>query len=245
MNTDGAANHAVQSRISAGAPLVEEHATFSVRIASTEHDLWKAVHVRHAAYARHLPELAARLCAPEPHDYEETSVVLLAEAKLDGAPLGTMRIQTNRAHRLVIEQSLALPTWLQGLNLAEATRLGVSQGRTGRVVKMMLFKAFFHYCLGAGVEWMVIGARPPLDRQYDALLFRDIVPGGGVVPLRHAGNLPHRVMAFEIGTAERRWAEAEHPLYDFFCRTFHPDIDVREAHRDLRRAARAAGEVLV
>lgn len=244
MNTDGVANHAMQSRISAGAPLAEEHATFSVRVASTEHDLWKAVHVRHAAYVRHLPELAARLCAPELHDYDETSVVLLAEAKLDAAPLGTMRIQTNRTHRLVIEQSLALPPWLQGLKLAEATRLGVSQGRTGRVVKMMLFKAFFHYCLSAGVEWMVIGARPPLDKQYDALLFRDVFPGGGVVPLRHAGNLPHRILAFEIDSAERRWAEAEHPLYDFFCRTFHPDIDVREARRDLRRSARAAGEVL-
>lgn len=241
MNMGITANHLVQRKVAAGAPMVEERTTFSVRIASTEEDLWKAVHVRHTAYARHVPDLAALLKVPEPYDYDETSVVLLAEAKLDGAPLGTMRIQSNRSRKLAIEQSVELPEWLQDRSLAEATRLGISQGRTGRVVKMMMFKAFFHYCLTANIEWMVIGARPPLDRQYEALLFSDVIPGAGFIPLRHAGNIPHRILAFEIGSAEARWAEARHPLYDFFCRTFHPDIDVYDVRRDIRRMAPPTG----
>jgi hypothetical protein len=224
-----------------GTRLAEELTTFTVRIAATDDDLWKAVQVRHAAYARHLPDLAERLRNPEPFDYDETSAILLAESKLDGAALGTMRIQSNLARRLLIEQSVALPAWLCNASLAEATRLGVSQGRTGGVVKMMLFKAFYQFCLRGGVDWMVIGARPPLDRRYAALLFRDVLPHARLVPLRHAGNLPHRVMAFEIRTAEARWAEAGHPLYDFFCRTLHPDIDVRDVRRDFQRAALPVG----
>ncbi|MBI3376768.1 MAG: hypothetical protein HY017_34070 [Betaproteobacteria bacterium] len=209
--------------------MTEERLPFTVKVARSEQELGKAVHVRHAAYARHLPALAERLKRPESYDHDEGSVVLLAESKMDGSPLGTMRIQTNLYRKLAIQQAVELPEWLNGRSLAEATRLGVSDGRIGRLVKTVLFKAFFEYCLDAQIEWMVIAARSPLDRQYEALLFRDVFPGGGFVPLSYASNLPHRVLAFEVETAEDRWAEARHPLFDFMRRTRHPDIDVREA----------------
>ncbi len=236
------ANSLLQRRLAAGVPLSEERTTFTVRVARTEEDLHKAVEVRYAAYARHVPELAILLRVPESYDYDEASVVLLAEAKLDGAPLGTMRIQTNRLRKLALEQSIELPDWLLGRSLAEATRLGIAQGRTGRIVKTMLFKAFFHYCLATNIDWMVIGARPPLDRQYEGLLFSDVISGGGFVPLRHAGDIPHRVMAFEIASAEARWAKAGHPLYSFFCHTFHPDIDVSDVRRHDRRIGPSESE---
>ena len=149
-----------------------------------------------------------------------------------------MRIQTNLSRKLAIEQAVALPEWLHGQSLAEATRLGVSDGRTGRLVKTVLFKAFFEYCLDAQIDWMVIAARSPLDRQYEALLFKDVFPGGGFIPLSYASNLPHRVLAFEVETAETRWAEARHPLFDFMRRTHHPDIDVRETEAAFGRAMR-------
>ena len=40
------------------------------------------------------------------------------------------------------------------------------------------------------------------------------------------GNIPHRVMAFEIATGEARWSAAQHPLLTFFKHTVHPDIDI-------------------
>jgi hypothetical protein len=199
---------------------------FHVRIARGERELGQAVEIRHAAYARHVPALAELLRAPEPVDREAGAVVLLAESKLDGSPLGTMRIETNRHRGLAIEQSVALPAWLRSRTLAEATRLGVCGSRIGRVVKTILFKAFYQYCRRAGVDWMVIGAREPLDRQYEALLFRDVFPGRGFVPLAHAGSIPHRILGFEMEGAEARWRQAAHPLYGLFCRTHHPDIDV-------------------
>jgi hypothetical protein len=200
---------------------------FTVRIARSERQIRQAVEIRHAAYARHVPALAERLRAPEPLDRDAGAAVLLAEAKLDGAPLGTMRIETNAARPLAIEQSVALPAWLRRRRLAEATRLGVSAGGIGRVVKVLLFKAFYQYCLQTGIEWMVIGARSPLDRQYESLLFRDVFPGRGFVPLAHAANLPHRILGFDLESAEARWRESAHPLYGLFCRTEHPDVDLR------------------
>lgn len=206
-----------------------ERLPFTVSIVRTDAQLDKAVTMRHKAYARHVPTLAERLKSPEPCDFDVGSVVLLAESKLDGSPLGTMRIQTNQYCPLAIEQSVDLPEWLQDCSLAEATRLGIAEGRIGRVVKTMLFKAYFEYCREAEIDWMVIGARSPLDRQYEALLFQDVFPGSGFVPLRHAGNIPHRILAFEMETAEARWIGARHPLYQLFCDVRHPDINVRDA----------------
>lgn len=213
-------------RIHSEASMPEERLPFTIRVVRSESELLKAIKIRQAAYARHVPEFAAKLHAPESYDAQQGVVVLLAESKLDGTALGTMRIQTNAHQPLPLEQSIELPDWLQARPLAEASRLGVTEHKVGRAVKTMLFKAFFLYCQQQGIEWMVITGRAPIDRQYERLLFSDVYPGKGYIPLAHVNNLPHRIMSFEVDTAEARWAAANHPLFDFIFRTKHPDIDL-------------------
>ena len=205
---------------------VEERLPFAVRVVSDAEALDKAVQIRHAAYARHVPDLARTLLQPEQADFSAGSVVLLAESHLDGSPLGTMRIQTNRYEPLALDQSLTLPDDLSGCLLAEATRLGVAEGRVGTLVKTVLFKAFYLYCLHSGVDWMVVAGRAPVDRQYLRMLFDDVYPDMGYLPLHHAGNLPHRVMKFEVRTAQARWAAVHHPMLKFMVETHHPDISL-------------------
>jgi hypothetical protein len=165
---------------------------------------------------------------PEPYDRDPGGLVLLAESKLDQSPVGTMRIQSNCFRPLALEQSLKLPDWLSG-RLVGATRLGVEAGEPGRMVKMGLFKALYLYCVRERIDWMVIAARTPLDRQYATLLFCDVYGEKEFMPLAHAANIPHRIMAFEVGTTEPRWRKAGHPLYDFMLVTHHPDIDLSAA----------------
>ncbi len=210
------------------APKKIERLPFTIRVVRDDEALRKAVAIRQAAYGRHMPALGERLRVPEPNDYDAGSVVLLAESKMDGSPIGTMRIQTNRFGPLSIEQGVTLPAWLKGRRLAEATRLGVDLGRTGRVVKMLLCKAFYLYSLEIGIKWMIIGARPPVDRQYEAALFTDIFPGE-IIPMRHFNNIPHRVLGFEVDTAAQRWSDARHPLHQLMVETHHPDIDLSDA----------------
>ena len=223
MNCHMAADAAEQ--VASEARMAEERLPFTVRVVHSDEALNKAVNIRQAAYARHMPALAERLGAPEPNDHDRGSVVLLAESKMDGSSLGTMRIQTNRFNPLSIEQGVELPAWLKHKSLAEATRLGIDLGRTGRLVKTALFKSLYLYCVEAEIEWIVIGARSPLDRMYDALLFQDLFPGQ-YIPMRHFNDIPHRVLAFDIPSARSRWEAAKHPLLDFMCRTYHPDIDL-------------------
>ena len=143
----------------------EEALPFTIRVVSNIHDLEKAVRIRHAAYMRHVPGFANELTLPEKADSEPGVVVLLAESKLDGSPIGTLRIQSNDHKPLTLEQSISLPATLSGKRLAEATRLGVTQERVGRMVTTALFKAFFLYCRQNRIDQMVITARSPVDRR--------------------------------------------------------------------------------
>lgn len=211
--------------------MAEELLPFTVRIVSDDEAMGKAVQIRHAAYSRHLPEFAETLKRPEADDTEQGAVVLLAESKLDGSPLGSMRIQTNQFKPLSVEESVVLPDWLRTCRLAEASRLGVTGTTGGRLVTTVLFKAFYLYCQHIGIEWMVITGRAPIDRQYERLLYEDVFPGKGFIPLHHVGDIPHRVMTSSVDTAEDRWHAAKHPLFDFAFRTHHPDIKIGGQYR--------------
>ncbi len=226
-------------------PWPEEMLPFTVRLVHDGDDLDKAVQIRHSAYARHVPKFAETLQRPEREDTESGVTVLLAESKLDGSPLGSMRIATNQFKPLAVQQSIELPDWMQGKRLAEATRLGVTDGKGGRLVTTVLFKSFYLYCKQVGVDWMVVTGRSPIDRQYERMLYTDVFPGSGFIPLRHVGNMPHRVMCTETATCEARWAAAKHPLFEFAFRTFHPDIHVTERRRALLPPTSVAGSAAV
>lgn len=202
-----------------------EYWPFTVRVASGRADLDKVVAMRHDAYARHLPpSLIEALQKPEAADMLAGVTLLLAESNVDGSPMGTMRIQTNRFVPLALEQSVQLPSWMDGKVLAEATRLGVDQAHSSRLVKAALFKAYYRYCLASGVDFMVITARSPLDRQYQRMLFKDVVPGAGYQPLAHVFNLPHRVMYLNVKQVRGQWESVQHPMLNFMCYTEHPSL---------------------
>jgi hypothetical protein len=226
--------------MSGAAPWPVEQLPFTVRLVHDTQDLDKAVDIRHRAYARHLPDFAQKLKAPEREDTDSGVTVLLAESKLDGSALGSMRIQTNQFGPLGVEQSIELPDWMQGKKLAEATRLGVTDGKGGRLVTTVLFKSFYLYSKQIGVDWLIVTGRSPVDRMYERLLYEDVFPGAGFIPLRHVGNIPHRVMCTETASCEQRWSAAKHPLFDFAFRTYHPDIQVAERRRALLSSGMAA-----
>ena len=206
-------------------PVRSESLPFVVRCVRDEAELAKAVAIRRSAYGRHVPDLAARFAAPEQSDLDGSSRVLVALAKLDGMPLGSMRFRTNGNQPLDIEQSVTLPASLQNRVLTEATRLAVSQAAVGRVVKAMLMKAMFLHCEATGVDCIVAGARHPMDRFYQWLFFEDVFPGGDFIPLAHAGMIPHKVMFCDVVATKRRWLECDHPWYSLFFETHHPDIE--------------------
>lgn len=200
---------------------------FTVQIAHRPGDLAAAREVRAAAYGRHVPELGSTLTAPDPLDTQPDTTVVLARSKRTRAPIGTVRIAVNTRRPLQIEQAAPLPETLRTAVAAEITRLAVQPGNRDPALRLALMKAAYLTCLVRQARWMVIGARGPgLTRQYTTLGFIDIADGGLSVPLPHAGDLPHRILIFDVTAAERRWHATGHPLYDFMVRAHHPDIDL-------------------
>ncbi|CAD6557917.1 hypothetical protein LMG24235_06249 [Paraburkholderia sabiae] len=207
-----------------------ERLPFTIKVVSNPAELDQAVEMRRAAYGRHLPEFAETM-GVEALDSSPGTVVLLAQSRLDGGPLGTMRVQTNACGPLAVERSVSLPDWLRLSGLAEATRLGVARGAIGRMVKVALCKAYYMYCAQNGIDWMLITARSPLDREYEAMLFEDVFGQNEFLPMTHVGGLPHRVMAKPVALVRQRWAKVNHPFLGFFFETDHVDIDVSVASK--------------
>jgi hypothetical protein len=199
---------------------------FTVRIVRTQEQLDQAVTIRAEAYRRHVPTLADAMNSPEDLDRSSDTIIFLAEGKSDRKPLGTIRIQTNFRTPLSIEASITLPRKFNGRPSAGVSRLAVKAGPRGRLVKLALFKALHRYCLAKQVEWILIGARSPLDKTYLDLGFVDVFEDQAARPLASASGLPHRILCFEVFTAERRWHELSHPLYLFMGERFHPDIEI-------------------
>jgi hypothetical protein len=200
--------------------------TFSVRIARTRTDLQAACRVRSMSYGHHVPQLQATLMEPDLLDADEHTVVVLCVDKKTGEAVGTARFQTNAGGPLLIEHSTTLPTEMRDDTRAEITRLSAVAG-ADPLVKLCLMKASYLFCLATQVRWMVIGARSDaLMRQYRRLGFCNVFEDDRLVPLLHAGRLDHHILCFNVTTAESRWREKNHPLYEFMIETAHPDIQL-------------------
>jgi hypothetical protein len=206
--------------------LQQERLPFIVRIARNEQQLQKAIDIRCEAYERHWPNLSGMLRKPETQDRDPNSLVILAESKIDGAALGTLRIDTNLITRLAIEREYPFPEKMVSQPIAYVTRLGVKQGRVGTLVKLCLFKSLYRFCLARQVAWILAGVRPPNDRDYVKMGFSDLNEGGQLVPIGSSGGIPVRLMALDVIGAERAWHAAGNPLYKFMCNVFHPDVEI-------------------
>ncbi len=216
-------------REGSGAPYIRpgEALPIKVRLVRTENQLNKAIKVRADAYGRHTPGFADALRVIEPDDVERSSLVLLAESKVTGEAVGTLRIHTNFDGPTYLERILTLPEFLRGAAIAYVTRLAVSSGPNGASVKLALFKALYRYCLATQISWILAVAREPVDRDFVRLGFLDVLPEGA--KLRRPtdfGEVDVRPLYFDVLEAEHRWRQTRHPLYDFMVRKVHPDIEI-------------------
>lgn len=213
---------------------------FTLRIARTADDVQEACAVRSRAYGHHLPEMGARFAQPDALDHADGTAILLCRDKRTGEGIGTARIQLSSGGPLTLEQSLILPNWIAGKPRAEITRLAVLAG-ADPLAKLCLMKASYLYSIANQLRWLVIGARnEALIRNYRRLGFRDLLDPEDRVPLAHAGNLPHSILAFDVVAAERTWQAAKHPLYAFMVDTHHPDLQLFAPSPQLAQLARPA-----
>jgi hypothetical protein len=205
---------------------------FAVRLAGCDQDFRDACAVRAIAYGHHDPELGPKFGDVEPLDRAEGTAVLVCRDQATGRCVGTARIQVSGFGPLTIEASLSLPDWLRSRLRAQISRLAVVPGASN-LVKLLLMKASYQYCLAMQVRWMVIGARSAaLIRNYRSLGFRDVFESGQWVPLASGGGLPHQILALDVTGAKEAWQATKNRLLGFMTETAHPDVQVVAANDD-------------
>lgn len=209
---------------------------FTVRAVRTDSDLRKALRLRATCYGHHFGDTSTSYENPEAEDLDPGSILFLAESKDTGEAVGCLRFMTNSHNQLNIQKHVALPSEITNHHIADIRRLSVVKGRSGRQVKLALFKAVYLHAVAMQVRYLVIGARAPLIRDYLALYFQDIFPEELTVELL---GKPHRVLYFDVSKAEREWRERGNRWYETIFHSFHPDIELYRALRPtwLRRRA--------
>ncbi len=198
---------------------------FRVRIASSEEDIYRAVAVRTQAYGRHVPGMELVLKDPEPDDYREDAVLLIAESKDDGQVLGSLRAITNARQPLHLEHEIELPVLFRGHHLLEAWRLTVLNSEPARLVAPALYKSLFELSVRSGIDYVLVAARPPVDRIYRSMQFKDALDGKKMA-LSNTLNMPHGLYYIPVREAGTLWRDAKWPLYPFMALTRHPDIEI-------------------
>jgi hypothetical protein len=200
--------------------------TVSVRLVRTSGQLVEIGRVRSRAYSKHVHNVHADDSGLDSQDQDSKTISIYCEDKTSKKTLGALRISIADDEFLPIQKAFLLPTEMLGTRIAEITRLAMPASPNSKFIKALLFKALFQYCVAMQVKWMIVGARSPLDLEYLSLNFTDLTKSAGYVPIQHAWGLPHKVLAFEVMTAERRWHSLEHPLYDFVFKETHKEIEV-------------------
>lgn len=205
-----------------------ESLSFTLRPVETYADLLTACSVRAEAYGHKIPAYRESMARPDAVDLSPWTAIFLCEDKNTGNAVGTMRVQstTRGQTELEIEKYIDPPPEMLQRGRAEITRLSAVIG-ADPFVRLALWKAAYLYCMATQARWLLIGVRKPsLLRAYEKMGARDIYGDRRPVLLGHAGYLPHRVLALDIGACEQNWKTDNHPLLKFMVETVHPDISV-------------------
>ena len=208
--------------------MTTESLSFTLRPVESYEDLLRACQVRAEAYGHKEPAYRESMVRPDAVDASPWTAVFICEDKITGQAVGTMRVQwtTRGQTKLEIEKYVVPPPELELHGRAEITRLASPVG-ADPFVRLALWKAGYLYCMATQARWLLIGVRKPsLIRAYEQMGAKDIFDDRHSIPLAYAGNLPHRVLALDIGACDQNWREKNHPLLHFMVGTVHPDIAV-------------------
>lgn len=193
----------------------------SVRIARTQADLEKALQVRWLGYKKYesfsQPEM-------EELDHGTNCTILFAE-DLEKNPLGTLRILDHRRGPIELQKFLNVDELLpQTGSIAEATRFSVPRSARSPRVKLLLWKAFYLFCVQRKIDYMVVSMRPAAAGDYQRLQFTRAE--GGCYSHATLGNLPHETYYLHVPTAPQVFRLHNNTLLSFFTETIHPEIDL-------------------
>jgi hypothetical protein len=208
------------------APGHDAASPYTIRIVRKPDQLQSAIDVRYQAYSEKLQALASKVRQPGPLDFEHGPVVLLAENRLTGEPVGTLRLNTGPSF-LDLLRDMALPANIVKERTAFVSRMAVTGPVQERqLVRNLMQKAVFQLCIAKQLNRILLLAVEPRERLFYRCGFSDVFPDGESRHPAFLDGFPIKALYADTYSMERLWRGEKHPLYEFLFRTFHPEIEV-------------------
>jgi hypothetical protein len=198
---------------------------FTVTVLKTAAQLDAVVAHRARGYGRRSAALGSALALPEPADARSHGrEILVAQSKLDGAVIGSMRLHVNYREPTNVEKAASdLPASMAGSRIMDSSRFCCA---AGHVCRGALFKAGLLYARRHKVDHFLLATLESIEPLYASVGFAPLFEDGRLHPIAIAENLPHRVMHLNMATLEEDVARRRPAMVEFLFETEHEDIDV-------------------
>jgi hypothetical protein len=189
----------------------------------TEIELQKVFNIRWLGYKKYFKQKDDVI---DQFDFSPHATILMATDE-HRQPIGTIRILDRRYGKIEIDDFLNVNKLLSKEEhpCAEATRFCIPNNANSKLIKLILWKSFYLYCLYHKINTILIAVRPSAARSYRHLLFEDI-GDKGVFNHSVLGNIQHYTYKLNVPTAEEKFRSYKHPLYEFFCVQQHSSIKI-------------------
>src|SRR5690606_9404734 len=116
---------------------------------------------------------------------------------------------------------LDLPESVRTERVCYVSRMAaLGTGSEKRILRDLLTKALFQFCLARQVQRALIAPVLPRERLYYPWGFENLFEDGQPRFPRLLHRQKTMILQQEIYSVERRWKEEKHPKYDFVFRTF-------------------------
>lgn len=194
-----------------------------VRKAVTDDDLQKVFKIRWKGYSKHYNIHNPKEIIDE-FDHAANVTLLLATDATNQA-LGTIRILDRSRGNIEFDRYLNIDSLLTPAEqpCAEASRLSIPSNPKSQQIKLLLWKAFYRYCVIYNIKTMLISAiHDSIAHDYELLLFDNI----GVTFIHPMAKVEAHIYKLNMLNAEEKFKAHHHLLYDFFVMTEHPNIQV-------------------
>lgn len=204
----------------------EPSTPFRIRLVRTSEQLRQAVSVRRVAYSERFAALAGDVEVPEICDREHEPSILIAENVDSGRVVGTVRLNLG-PNVLDLLDDVDLPESFRSERVCYVSRMAaIGTGKEKRVIRELLSKAMFQFCLARQIQRLLLAPVVPRERLYYSWGFENVFSDGQPRTPKLLHHQQTILLQQEMFSVERRWKEENHSKYDFLFRTFHPEIQI-------------------
>jgi hypothetical protein len=157
---------------------------------------------------------------------EDDAVLISAECKVSGECFGSVRIESNTIKRFYFEEEITTPDLQAGSPAICVSRLNVTNGRMGSLVRGAICKALYLYAHAMQCQFIYAFVDKPRSRLYSRLAFQPAIEGNPDLHLESHNGLPFQLYHSDVSIAMSYLPQVDPLMFDFFFNTFHPDIKI-------------------